>query len=416
MLHIYLFWRAISRSIIMRNTFGIDIVPANDHERLKVLERYCLLDTPAEQVFDNMTQLASTIFRTPVALISLVGAETVFFKATTGVGKVRCTERGESLCALAILSPDLLVYEDTQDDHVLAGSTPVQQGVRFYAGAPLKTPDGYFIGTLCIADFKPRPFSVHERDVLESLARVVMEQMELRLRAIRETELQALLLEKKDEFISVASHELKTPITSLTASLQLLDRMKSGLKPEMMERLITQANKSLSKLNRLVADLLNTGRIASGQLDLRKGNFKPTELATNCCNHVRAEGKYEIIVEGDRKLEIFADEEKIDQVLVNLVNNAVKYAPDSKNIYINVSSDGHFAEISVRDEGPGIASDQLPYIFERYYRSEQLNSSGLGLGLYISAEIIRRHGGEIGVTSEPGKGSVFWFTLPLANQ
>lgn len=397
----------------MNNTFKRDIIPVNDSERLAVLARYGLLDTPAERVFDNMTDLAAATFQTPVALISLVGAGTVFFKATTGVGKLRCVDRGESLCALAILSSEPLVYEDTLEDPVLVESAPVKQGVRFYAGAPLTNPDGYLIGTICIADYQPRRFSQKDRDVLEALARVVMEQMELRLSVIRETELQKELLEKKDEFISVASHELKTPITSLTASLQLLDRMKTSPKPLMVEKLITQANKSLTKLNRLVANLLNTNRIAYGQLELCKTRFNPAELARDCCNHVRSEGKFEIIVEGNHEVEVDADEQKIDQVLVNFVNNAAKYAPDSPQILIRISGESNFVRISVTDKGPGIGPDHLPYLFDRYYRSGQHNVSGLGLGLYISKEIIRRHGGEMGADSEIGKGSTFWFTLPL---
>ncbi len=391
----------------MNNTFKLNIIPDNDTQRLTALTRYRLLDTPAEQVFDNMTDLAAAMFQTPVALISLVGAETVFFKATTGVGKLRCADRGESLCALAILSPEPLIYENTLEEPTVAESVPVQQGVRFYAGAPLHTPDGYLIGTLCVADYQPRSFDRKDRGVLEAMARVVMEQIELRLSVME-------VLEKKDEFISVASHELKTPITSLTASLQLLDRMKFKPDPQLLDKLITQANKSLAKLNRLIADLLNTSRIAGGQLELRKSRFKPAELARDCCNHVRSEGKFEIIVEGDQNAEVEADEQKIDQVLVNFVNNAAKYAPDSPQILIRVSRGNNFIRVAVTDKGPGISPDHLPYIFDRYYRSGRHNVSGLGLGLYISKEIIRRHGGEIGADSEPGKGSMFWFDLPLA--
>ena len=182
----------------------------------------------------------------------------------------------------------------------------------------------------------------------------------------------------------------------------------------MLDKLITQANKSLAKLNRLVADLLNTNRIAAGQLELRKSRFKPAELARDCCNHVRSEGKFEIIVEGDQNVEVEADEQKIDQVLVNFVNNAAKYAPNSPQILIRISRENSFVRVAVTDKGPGISPDHLPHIFDRYYRSGQHNVSGLGLGLYISKEIIRRHGGEIGADSELSKGSTFWFTLPLA--
>ena len=135
--------RAFEFMTMIQNTFGINIIPPDDSARVAALERYRLLDTPAEQIFDNMTLLAATIFRTKISLISLVGAETVFFKSAVGTGNVRCTGRGESLCALAILSPDVLVFENTPDAPEIAASPAVKAGVRFYAGAPLKTPDGY---------------------------------------------------------------------------------------------------------------------------------------------------------------------------------------------------------------------------------------------------------------------------------
>ena len=126
-------------------------------------------------------------------------------------------------------------------------------------------------------------------------------------------------------------------------------------------------------------------------------------------------GKHNLVFGGDRDLEIHADEHRIDQVVVNFVNNAVKYAPDSKDICLNVEKIGNMAKISVKDTGPGIAPDKIPHLFSRYYRADYSGSqySGLGLGLYISAEIVKRHGGEIGVDSELGKGSTFWFKLPI---
>ncbi|MDN3582442.1 ATP-binding protein [Mucilaginibacter flavus] len=224
------------------------------------------------------------------------------------------------------------------------------------------------------------------------------------------------LNQQKDDFISIASHELKTPITSLKASLQLLDRIKENPSSAMLPKLIDQSNRSMQKISALVEDLLNVSRSNASQLTLNKTTFNISEMLNVCCNHVRVAGKYELIIQGDVELEVYADEHAIDQVVVNLVNNAVKYAPESLKIYLIVEAIDGYAKVSVKDNGPGIDPAKQVNLFERYYQvaTSGFQNSGLGLGLYISAEIIKRHGGQIGVDSELGKGSTFWFTIPLS--
>lgn len=223
------------------------------------------------------------------------------------------------------------------------------------------------------------------------------------------------LQQQKDDFISIASHELKTPITSLKASLQLLSRMKENPNPSMLPRLIDQATRSMDKITDLVDDLLNVAKMNEGQIRLKKDWFVFSEMIDKCCNHVREVGTHELLFDGDKELLVFADEHRIDQVIVNLVNNAVKYAPNSKEIIIGIEQKGKVVKVQVKDSGPGISDDKIPHLFDRFYRADQtgLQVSGLGLGLYISADIVKRHGGEIGVESELGKGSTFWFTLPI---
>jgi signal transduction histidine kinase len=121
------------------------------------------------------------------------------------------------------------------------------------------------------------------------------------------------------------------------------------------------------------------------------------------------------MIQGDETIKVYADAQRIDQVIVNFVNNAVKYAPNSRNINIKVERDGKNVRVSVQDFGIGIPPEKVPHLFERYYRVDQsgIQFSGLGLGLYISGEIIERHNGKIGVESIVGSGSTFWFTLPL---
>ncbi|WPV02886.1 ATP-binding protein [Mucilaginibacter sp. cycad4] len=224
------------------------------------------------------------------------------------------------------------------------------------------------------------------------------------------------LQQQKDDFISVASHELKTPMTSIKASMQLLDRLiKVDPSSDKIPQFISRGNSSLNKMQQLVDSLLNVSKITAGQLALHKTRFLAAQMINECCDHVRLAGTHELELTGDTDLELYADRQRIDQVVVNFVNNAVKYAPDSNRIVINISKQGNMAKISVQDFGRGIPPENIPHLFERYYRVDTsgIQYSGLGLGLYISAEIIELHGGEMGVESEVDKGSTFWFTIPL---
>lgn len=225
-----------------------------------------------------------------------------------------------------------------------------------------------------------------------------------------------LLQQQKDDFISIASHELKTPITSLKASLQLLNRIKDTPSSPLLSKLITQANKSLDKVNALIEDLLEASNANEGQLHINQKPFVISRMIDECCYYVRAEGIYTITTSGDIEVEVYADAARIEQIMVNFINNSIKYAPGSKEIRINIEKLNDTAKISVSDMGPGIPSEQVRYLFDRYYRVDSSGSqyTGLGLGLYICAEIIKKHKGQIGVDSELGKGSTFWFTLPVS--
>jgi PAS domain S-box-containing protein len=220
--------------------------------------------------------------------------------------------------------------------------------------------------------------------------------------------------QRKDDFLSIASHELKTPVTSLKGALQMLDRKKNDLANPVIPRLIAQANVSVNKITYLIDDLLNTTRTNEGQLHLNYTEFTVSEMLDQCCHHLRISGKHELVLQGDRSLKMWADEIRIDQVVVNLVNNAVKYAPAERTIYLIVENIGDSVKVSVKDNGPGISADKVTHLFDRYYRVDYsgVQYSGLGLGLYISAEIIKKHKGKIGVDTEVGKGSTFWFTVP----
>lgn len=220
-----------------------------------------------------------------------------------------------------------------------------------------------------------------------------------------------------DEFITVASHELKTPITSLNAALQLMERLVKDTEHPRLSQLMAQAKRSSDKVKNLVEDLLHTGSLQAGQIAIHKKVFSVADWLSQTCNHVKMEAKFNLEVHCEEGLFVEGDEHRIDQVLVNFVNNAMKYAANAKNIVITAERHAGQVKIAVCDQGEGIPAEKLPYLFDRYYRADYVGGSatGLGLGLYICSEIIKRHKGEIGVVSEIGKGSTFWFTLPIVN-
>ena len=228
-----------------------------------------------------------------------------------------------------------------------------------------------------------------------------------------------LLTQKKDEFMSIASHELKTPITSMKAALQIVERISGkDKKDKLLHSFIEKANKQVNKLSGLVEDLLDVTKIQSGKMELNKSYFTAGELIKECIDQFAYESnQHTILFEEDARVIINGDRERLYQVLSNFISNAIKYSPETDKIIIKTKVTGNTLKISVRDFGIGIPENNLQYIFDRFFRVQESSYkfSGLGLGLFISAQIIERHGGKVGVTSKENKGSTFWFTIPINN-
>jgi len=224
------------------------------------------------------------------------------------------------------------------------------------------------------------------------------------------------LLGKKDEFISIASHELKTPVTSLKAALQIMERASiRGDSIKTVDSFIQKAIKQVDKLTELIKDLLDVTKIQSGKLVLRKTDFVLDELLKECVEELQNDSaKHKIVIEGYRNIEVHADRNRLEQVIINLISNAIKYSPDANKVIVSIEKVDEGIKVSVKDFGIGIPKDKLPLIFDRFYRVDEASQryAGLGLGLYISAEIIRQHGGHIDIKSTMGKGSSFWFIIP----
>jgi PAS domain S-box-containing protein len=217
----------------------------------------------------------------------------------------------------------------------------------------------------------------------------------------------------KDEFIGLASHELKTPLTSITGYLQLLESTLKDEKPKIfVKRAVNQAR----KLSSLVSDLLDMSKIQTGNLTLNLGVFDFNDLLDETIitiDDTVATHELELI-RPDNQIIINGDKQRIEQVLINLVNNAVKYSPKADKVIMTVTDTDDNIKVAVKDFGIGIAKNQQKKIFSRFYRVDDISPSisGLGIGLYISYDIVTKHNGRIWVDSEPGNGSTFYFEIP----
>jgi PAS domain S-box-containing protein len=222
-------------------------------------------------------------------------------------------------------------------------------------------------------------------------------------------------LKLKDEFIGIASHELKTPLTSVKGYLQLISHKKEVL-PDAVKQYIDKAITSINKLQRLVSDLLDVSKIQAGRLEYPLMPTDLTELVRLSVENARhIYPQHHIESHCEDGLTVNGNDERLEQVIMNLINNAVKYSLSNNTIIIKAERHQDKVRISVTDFGIGLSEEQKGKIFERFYRVEDKKymSSGLGMGLYISQEIINNHNGIISIDSELGKGSTFYFDLPL---
>lgn len=228
------------------------------------------------------------------------------------------------------------------------------------------------------------------------------------------------LEQQKDEFLGIASHELKTPVTSIKAFTQILKRKFMESEDTMTVDLLGKMEVQINKLTKLITDLLDVTKIEQGKLQFTNDHFDFNGLVSETVEELqRTTARHQIIQELDATRLVYGDRDRIGQVLTNFLSNAIKYSPKADRIIVGTKVLANEIVLSVRDFGVGLSQEELQKIFERFYRVEGTGYEtfpGLGLGLYISAGIVHRHNGKIWVESELGRGSTFFFSLPLSQE
>lgn len=222
--------------------------------------------------------------------------------------------------------------------------------------------------------------------------------------------------QRKDDFLSVASHELKTPLTTLKGYIQLMQETAAEECKGKFDGYLLKTAEHVDRLTLLVNDLLDVSKMQAGKVEISPAYFSfDTMIRDNVENFSATGNGHQFVVRGEASDHFFGDRDRLQQVVVNLLSNAIKYSPTDSTIEIYLSKVSDYIKVAVSDKGLGVKPEDKFNIFKRFYRSEHTHElfPGMGIGLYVSRQIIEKHGGSIWVESEPGEGSIFSFTLPV---
>ncbi|MDQ8200466.1 GAF domain-containing sensor histidine kinase [Pelagicoccus enzymogenes] len=391
-------------------------LPNDESDRIAALKRYQILDTEAEELFDDISKIAAAICDVPIALISLIDEDRQWFKSKVGLEATE-TPREYAFCSHAILQPgELLIVPDASKDPRFCDN-PLVTGapdIRFYAGSPIVTNDRQALGTLCVIDSKSRQLTEAQAEALRHLSKQVCANLELRL-ARKKLE---LLNEAKNKFFSLIAHDLRSPINSILSIAELLVDPNSGLSPEDEEQFKKHLYASARVTSQTAENLLSLIQFEQGRFSFEPRSLSVREtlsasesaLSGSC----KAKG-IRILTSCDPELKAWADSRLLQSIVQNLLSNAVKFSHPSGKILLNARSDGETVTITVQDFGQGIKPKALDLLFDytsSYSTSGTAGEHGSGLGLALCKQFSQRLGGDLVLESEYGKGTTATLTIP----
>ena len=396
-------------------------LPANETDRLAALYGLDVLDTEPEKDFDDIVALASHVCGVPMSLVSLLDTDRQWFKARVGTDLTETT-RDLSFCAHAILGRDLLVVPDARQDARFADNPLVTEagGIRFYAGAPLITSDGFGLGALCVIDSEPRRLDVEQLQALRALARQVTSQLELRRYAVTLANTTARLQElerRKDDLAALVGGELKAPLRLMDAYLEGLGR--TGFHDREAADLVGHAAAAhVRGMRDLLDHLLRLADAGAGNDSLHMRQIDLTRLTQRAVEAVRpiAATKQIWILNqaGGPSLPIVADPVRLEQVLMHLLFAAVKYTPSGGRVRVGTEIEsGPTVRLDDMDMPDGLRPDLFPHLYYGAIANPSI-VPGPDRGLAVAKRILDAHHATVALSDRPGDGTSLHVVFPFA--
>jgi signal transduction histidine kinase/CheY-like chemotaxis protein len=400
----------------------------DEDARLAVLDSFGILDTPPERSFDDVVRLVSQLLDTPIAAVNLIARGRQWFKSEIGLG-TREMPLDNSICRHALLEQEQMIVPDTQDDPRFSCNPLVTAdgGLRFYAGAVLRTRDGVPLGTLCVLDKKPRPEGLTEQQqfMLTTMAHQVMSQIELR-RALTDQEALNEALrradQRKDEFLAMLAHELRNPLAPIVSAATMLSNFE--LQPSMVQRAADIIARQAGHMTSLIDDLLDVSRVTRGKVELEFVELDLKDVLADAVEQVRPlieKHGHRLVLEAvPAPTLVVGDRKRLVQVMTNLLSNAAKYTLEGGRIEVRLATHGALIDLAIRDDGIGMSPELIASAFDLFSqgtRGLDRSQGGLGIGLALVRSLLKLHGGEVTAASDgPGCGSTFRVTLPLSSR
>ena len=399
-------------------------IPSNEAERLNALREYDVLDTLPEQAYDDIAYIASQICGTPIALMSLVDEDRQWFKSKVGLAADE-TSRNLAFCAHAILQPnELFVVEDAAKDARFADNPLVTSdpSIRFYSGAPLVTPEGLPLGTLCVIDREPRKLTEQQSLTLAALARQIMAQLQLR-QTVQTLGNTSTALENAnnllahsnrdlESFAYIAAHDLKEPLRMISSFTNLLSESLAGKLDEDEQEYFAHVEDGAKRGKELTDAILQYAKLEQQADTLEQITLSDAvATAANAAMLAYPNGS---VVWDKSSMALRSNPRLLDHLLSNLITNSLKYNKNSRpTVQVKIAEQAGQIELTVWDNGIGIDPAMHDKVFNMFARGHGRSEyEGTGIGLAVCRRVMELHGGEIKLESEPGQGSKFTCMFP----